>query len=227
MSIWTKLYDAVSHVGMSIEALLHTQDSARPGDGGLDFTIAMVALAAKMAYADGRVTQDEVSILHQLFHVPERERANLERFFNFARTSMTGFEGHAQAVARMFRGKPGVLEDVLDALFAIALADNVLHPRELEYLALAADIFGFTESEFERIHANHMEGDPYQVLGLATDVGDDELRRKYLLLVRENHPDALISRGVPTEFLSLANTKLAAINHAYDTIRKRRAAAYS
>jgi DnaJ like chaperone protein len=225
MSIWTQLYDAVSRVGASIETLLQTRDEARPMDGGLSFTIAMVALTAKMAFADGQVTQDEVATLHRLFEVPERERKNVERFFDLARTSMDGFEAHAGAVARMFRDRPGVLEDVLDALFIMALADGAIHPRELDYLALAADIFGFSDAEFDRIRANHIEDcDPYCVLGLAADCGEEELRRKYLLLVRENHPDALMGRGVPSEFVALANTKLAAINRAYDEIRRRRTA---
>ena len=46
------------------------------------------------------------------------------------------------------------------------------------------------------------------------------VRRK---LVSDNHPDKLIGRGVPPEFVELATRKLAAINAAYDSIAKERA----
>jgi DnaJ like chaperone protein len=160
--------------------------------------------------------------------VPPRERRNLARFFDLARQSMAGFESYAKDLARLFRDKPGVLEDVLDALFAIALADGGIHPREQDYLALAAEIFGFSESEFDRIRACHMDPElcnPYRVLGLEPDCGEEELKQAYRRLVRENHPDSLIGRGVPAEFVAVATAKLAAINRAHDEIMRRRRAA--
>jgi DnaJ like chaperone protein len=90
-----------------------------------------------------------------------------------------------------------------------------------------AEIFGFAPSEFRRIRATHFgpdAADPYAVLGVAHDASDDEIKRTYRLLVRENHPDRLIARGVPSEFVKLANDKLAAINAAFDRIQMERAA---
>ena len=141
---------------------------------------------------------------------------------------MAGFESYAADLARVFRGRPGVLEDVLDTLFAIALADGGIHPREEAYLALAADIFGFSEAEFERIRACHMDPElcnPYRILGVDPECGDEELKQAYRRLVRENHPDSLIGRGVPSEFVAVATAKLAIINRAHDEIMRRRKAA--
>jgi len=157
--------------------------------------------------------------------VPERERGNVQRFFNLARRSMAGFDSYARDLARIFRDRPGVLEDVLDGLFAIALSDGHAHPVELEYLARAGQIFGFSDGEFDRIRASHLDPgdcDPYCVLGVSRDCGPEELRRTYLRLVRENHPDSLIARGVPEEFIVMATAKLAAINNAYSAIERMR-----
>jgi len=88
-----------------------------------------------------------------------------------------------------------------------------------------ADIFGFTPSEFRRIRASHFgpdAADPYAILGVAHNASDEEIKRTYRFLVRENHPDSLIARGVPEEFIRLANDKLAAINAAYDRIEEER-----
>ena len=48
------------------------------------------------------------------------------------------------------------------------------------------------------------------------------MRATWRMLVKENHPDRLIGRGVPPEFVKLANDKLAAINDAYEKIKKER-----
>lgn len=228
MSIWTQLRDLLSRFGASFDALLREPLGREAGTGGLAFTIGMIALTAKMAFADGRVSPQEIQVFHRLFHVPPQERRNIARFFDMARQSMAGFESYARDLARLFRDKPGVLEDVLDALFAIALADGGIHPRELQYLALAADIFGFSDEEFARIRACHTDPEccePYRILGIAADCGDEELKQAYRRLVRENHPDSLIGRGVPAEFVAVATAKLAAINRAYDEVMRRRKAA--
>ena len=192
---------------------------------GVIFTIAIIALGAKMAKADGVVTRDEEEAFKRIFRVPPSEEANVRRIFNLARQDTAGFEAYALQIARLFRENPAILEDVLDGLFEIAKADGVLHPGELAFLEQVAEIFGFTPSEFRRIRASHFgpdEADPYAILGVAHDAGNDEIKRTYRFLVRENHPDSLIARGVPEEFIRLANDKLAAINAAYDRIEQER-----
>ena len=116
------------------------------------------------------------------------------------------------------------LEDILDGLFEIAKADGVLHPAELAFLERVAEIFGFAPNVFRRIRASHFadRSDPYVILGVSYEAGEDEVRRSWLLLVKENHPDRMIGRGVPPEFIKLANDKLAAINAAYEKIREER-----
>jgi DnaJ like chaperone protein len=66
------------------------------------------------------------------------------------------------------------------------------------------------------------KADPFEVLGLARKASNDEIKRAYRKLIRENHPDTLIAQGVPQEFIDLANKKMAVINVAYDRIEKER-----
>lgn len=194
-------------------------------DNDVVFTIALVALSAKMARADGQVTDAEIRAFEEVLKVPESERANVKRLYRIAQQDVAGFESYAAQVARIYRDKPAVLEDVLDALFHIAMADKVIHPAEVEYLRTVADIFGFSEVEFARIRASHLGTprlDPYLVLGITPDISNDDLKKAYRRLVRENHPDTLIARGVPEELVQIANDKLAAINVAYQKILKAR-----
>jgi DnaJ like chaperone protein len=237
MSIWGKIGGAAAGLlaGGPLGAVLGalaghilvdrpSAASPRATDPGVAFTIAMIALGAKMAKADGNATGDEEEAFRQYFRVPPSEEANVRRIFRLARQDTAGFESYARQIANIYRGQPAVLEDILDGLFEIAKADGVLHPGELAFLERVADIFGFAPNEFRRIRASHFpdRSDPYVILGVAHDASEDEIKRTYRMLVRENHPDSLMARGVPEEFVKLANDKLAAINTAYEKIGQER-----
>ena len=227
MSVWGKVSGAAAglFVGGPVGALVGAVAGHffldRESDPGVTFTIAVVALAGKMARADGVVSEEEFHVFRQAFGVPPEEEGNIQRIFNLARQDIAGFEYYAGQIAQLFVGNPAMLEDVLDGLFEIAKADGVLHPEEAKFLERVAEIFGFAPNEYRRIRASHFAPeltDPYVILGLSYSADDNELRQTYRKLVRENHPDSLMARGVPPEFIKLANDKLAAINTAYEKI---------
>jgi DnaJ like chaperone protein len=231
MSVWGKVAGAAAGlvaggpVGALVGAVAGHFLIDREADPGLTFTIAVIALAGKMARADGDVSDAELAAFQRVFRVPPEEEANVARIFNLARQDIAGFEHYAGQIARLFVGNPAVLEDILDGLFEIAKADGVLHPGESAFLERVAEIFGFAPNEFRRIRAAHFAPeltDPYVILGVSYVASDDEIRQTYRRLVRENHPDSLIARGVPQEFEKLANDKLAAINNAWARIREER-----
>lgn len=239
MSVWGKLIGATAGFAMGgpIGALVgglaghvcdrHKARTEAPEDATkqIAFTIGVIALGAKMAKADGVVTANEVQAFKEVFQVPPEEMKNVARIFDQARKDAAGYEPYARQIAGLFEGTPRVLEDLIDGLFHIAKADNVVHPAELEYLENVALIFGFDAQEFARIKEAHLgpdEADPYRVLGITREAADDEIKRTYRKLIREHHPDTLIAQGVPEEFVRVANEKLAAINVAYDRIEKER-----
>jgi DnaJ like chaperone protein len=231
MTVWGKVGGAAAGlvVGGPVGALVGAVAGHflidREADPGLTFTIAVIALAGKMARADGDVSDAELEAFQRVFRVPPEEEANVARIFNLARQDIAGYEHYAGQIARLFMGNPAVLEDILDGLFEIAKADGVLHPGESAFLERVAEIFGFAPNEFRRIRAAHFAPeltDPYVILGVSYVASDDEIRQTYRRLVRENHPDSLIARGVPQEFEKLANDKLAAINNAWARIREER-----
>jgi DnaJ like chaperone protein len=189
------------------------------------FTIGVIALGAKMAKADGVVTRDEVIAFKEVFKVPEGEMENVSRVFNLAKQDVVGYEAYANQLASLLKGNRKLLEDVLEGLFHIAMADGVFHPNEEQFLADVAQRFGFTRTQFNYIKARHVsaaKSDPYEVLGIAPGIDDDTLKSHYHKLVLDNHPDRMIARGVPPEFVSLAGKKVAAINAAYEELAKER-----
>jgi len=189
------------------------------------FTVAVIALSAKMAKADGVVTHDEIAAFRQRVHIPPSEVKQVGKFWDLARQTPDGFEDYAKQVANLFVARAPVLEQLLDLLFHIARSDGAISPPEAEYLRIVATIFGFSESDFDRLLALHGESgpNPFEVLGVAPDISDAALRAHWRELVRNNHPDKLIAEGLPEEFIEVVTDKLAKINAAHDAIVKQRA----
>ena len=243
MSIWGKIIGGTAGFafGGPIGALIggfagHAFDRMRQRDAAnrvdsqqnkkqIAFTIGVIVLGAKMAKADGKVTADEISAFKKVFQIPSEEIGNVARVFDRARQESEGYEPYAKQIASLFSGHPAVLEDLLDGLFHIAKADGVIHPKEVAFLKGVSHIFGFNGSEFDRIYASNIgtaHNDPYKILGVSYDIGDEELKRRYLFLIKEHHPDRLIAQGMPSEFVKVANEKVATINDAYDRVCKQR-----
>jgi len=224
VSVWSSLGAIVSSIGSGgaqiVDRLVQLVLARPEGTNSVGFTVAMIALSAKMAKADGVVTTDEIIAFRELFDVPPNEERNVARLFNLAQEDIAGFEVYAKKLADLFPYDRKTLLDILDGLFHIAKADGVVHESEIGYLSRVAEVFGIDDREFSRILARHVrnDGNPYEVLGLGPEASDGELKSHYRREVQETHPDRLIARGVPEEFVRIANDRLAALNEAWAKI---------
>lgn len=231
MSIWPRISEFIARI--SISGLGEVAEAVRTffaGDPELRrkvaFSVAMIALSAKIAKADGIVTQAEVRAFQEIFTIPESEARNVARLYDLAQQDIAGYEAYAERMARLCgsgRDDCPMLADILDGLFHIAKADGVLHEREGAFLRRIAEIFQITDQHYQSILARHVNlgaADPYAVLGISRGASPDEIRRHYHRLVADNHPDRLLSRGVPEEFIAIATNRLAALNSAYETIER-------
>lgn len=223
MSLWTRIADALSALTNG-EGLSEIFERLRtPPEQSAGFTIAVIALGAKMAKADGLVTRDEVMAFREVFSIPPEEEANAARIFNMARTDVAGFEEYAHRIKVMFGDRREVLRDLMEGLFHIALADGEYHPKEDDFLDRVRQIFGLQEREFRAMRARFVVDavpDPYDVLGVEPTTPIDDIRTAYRALVRETHPDRMMARGVPQEAIKLAEGRLMMINNAWDEIKK-------
>lgn len=226
MSIWSRIADALSALA-SGEPLASVFDRLRtPPERSVAFAIAVIALGAKMAKADGLVTRDEVSAFREVFDIPAGEEANAARVFNLARQDVAGFEDYARRIARMYGEGDDALCDLMEGLFHIAIADGSYHPAEDEFLRRVSQIFGLPEREFRSLRARLVPDaapDPWAVLGVEPGTPVDEVRKVWRALVRDSHPDRMIARGVPEEAIRMAEARLSAINTAWDEISQGRA----
>jgi len=223
MSVWSRIVEMAARA-FDPEAdppEFNEECAPRPNDVG--FTAAVIGLAAKMAKVDGEVTEAELHAAAQVFRPPPGEEVNFRRAFSLAKQTVLGFDSYAKQIGRKYRARPCLLEDVLDGLFHIALVDGAVGAAELKYLADVAQHFGFSDAEFRRIKATNLgpdAGDPYAILGLLPGATMEEVRHAWRRTAAENHPDRMIQRGAPPEFVEIARDKTAAINAAYAKIRE-------
>ena len=237
MSIWTRITEALAALAKG-EPLSVVFDKLRNDpnpENSIGFTIAVLALGAKMAKADGTVTRDEVTAFRRIFTFPEGEEQHAARVYDLARQDIAGFDAYARKIARLFNpdgqricaDDHHVLVDILEALFQIAIADGTYHAGEDAFLAHVADEFGLDDRCFNIVRSRLVEGaprDPYDVLGLPRDASKDVARKAWKDLVRDTHPDVLQSRGVPPEAMKLAERRLQLINEAWREIAAKEAA---
>lgn len=221
MSIWTRISDAISALAKG-ESLSTVFDRlTAPPEKSVAFTIAVIGLGAKMAKADGLVTRDEVTAFRQVFHIPKRDEEQAARVFNLARQDVAGYEVYAQTIARMFESDDVVLENLIEGLFYIAVADGHYHPSENDYVHTVARMFGVNERAFRGLRTRFVPDAPpdaYDVLGVTPEMPLEEIRKVWRAKVRETHPDQLMARGLPEEAITLATKHMVAINQAWETI---------
>jgi DnaJ like chaperone protein len=236
MSIWATL--AGTALGLVIGGPLGALAGAAAG-GAVDamraratnperrrvaFSIAAIALAAKMASADGNASAAEFATFQRLFHVDPSEAGNARRFYDLAKGSMAGFQAYAIQAADLLGQGSATLEDLLDALWMIAAVDG-FHETELAFLGEVATILGFDEAAQARIRRRHLApaaDDPWAVLGVEPGADAAALRAAYHALVKRYHPDRALAEGVPSEFIRVSELRMADINAAYDRLTGRR-----
>jgi DnaJ like chaperone protein len=235
-SIWDRLVsmvaaaasNALSSVVEAVRTLLEGDPETRRQ---VAFSVAMIALSAKMAKADGVVTTAEVDAFRDVFKFPADQAANVARLYNLARQDVAGYEAYAEKMAALCvscENNCPILEDIIDGLFHIAKADGLIHDKEMAFLSRVAEIFGMADGRFEQITARHVHidgRDPYKVLGVSPEDDFPTIRKRYRVLASEHHPDRLMARGVPAEFQRIANDRMAVLNAAYAEIEKERLAA--
>ena len=188
------------------------------------FAISLIILTAKLAKADGLVSKEELIAIKVKLKVPEHEIDQVGKIFNKAKEDSLGYEPYAKQIAQIYKNNPAVLDEVINILFYIAEADGNVSDSEILIIQKISKIFGLSESQFEGIKESRKSSDklnPYVVLGCDPKDDFSTIRKKYLLLSKEHHPDILVSKGVPKEVIEESKKKMRAINSAFDQIEKK------
>ena len=210
---------AAGHVaGRGLRQVL-APDQAR----NVAFTVAVIALSAKMARTDGVVTRSEIQAFRSRVHIPQKDLPQVAKFWDLARQTQDGFQSYAKQTVTLFGARAPLLEQLLDLLFHIAKADGDITEREWAYLHEVAEIFGYDDAAFERLSEIYGTDNPppHHILGIEKTASLAEIRAAWMRLAKEHHPDQLVAKGMPDEFIANATDRLARINRAYELMRSQ------
>ena len=187
------------------------------------FTAGVIALSAKMAKADGKVTKEEILTFRKLVQIPKDNINQVSKLWELAKQTTDGYELYAKQIYTLFRNQSVILERILDILFEIAKSDGNIDSKEFNYLKNVSNIFNFDEIIFKRLLALHNpENNSFEILGVKISDNMKDIKKKWKEMVKNNHPDKLIGQGMPIEFIESANQKLAILNSAYEEIKNLR-----
>jgi DnaJ like chaperone protein len=187
------------------------------------FAISLIILTAKLAKVDGQVSKEELIAIKNKLKIPDNEIDQVGKIFNKAKEDSLGYEPYAQQIAQIYKNNRAVLDEVINILFYIAEADSKVSDSEIVMIRNIARIFGINQTQFEGIRESRKSSDkldPYVVLGCDPNDNFATIRKKYLNLSKEHHPDVLVSKGVPKEMIEESKKKMKAINSAIDKIKK-------
>ena len=237
MSIWGSLIGGMIGLslggpfGMLLGSLIGGKISRARSGAGMGafaqpqqvFALSLIVLSAKLCKADGRISREELIAVKDKLKIPENELDQVGKIFNKAKEESQGYEPYAQQIAQIYRGNLNVLEEVINILFYIAEADGNVSTSELDMIENISSIFGLSQAQFRSIKESRKSSDklnPYIVLESNPDDDLQKIRKKYIKLSKDHHPDLLISKGVPKEVIDESKKKMRAINSAWDQIQK-------
>ena len=187
------------------------------------FALSLIVLSAKLSKADGQVSKEELIAVKDKLKIPENEIDQVGKIFNKAKNESTGYKPYAEQIAQIYRGNLNVLEEVINILFYIAEADGNISQAELIMIEDISRIFGLSESQFNSLKESRKSSDklnPYIVLESNPDDSLTEIRKRYIKLSKEHHPDLLLSKGVPPEVIEESKKKMRSINSAWDQVQR-------
>ncbi len=237
MSIWGSLLGGVigfslggpfgallgSFLGGKISNISSSNTFASQQNSQQIFALSLIILSAKLSKADGRVSKEELIAVKDKLQIPDSEIDQVAKIFNKAKDESTGYEPYAKQISEIFKRNQNVLEEVINILFYIAEADGNVSNEEEAMIANIAFIFGLSQNQYESIKESRKASDklnPYIVLESQPTDDLKSIRKKYIKLSKEHHPDLLISKGVPSEVINESKNKMRAINAAWDQIQK-------
>ncbi|MFZ0133085.1 MAG: TerB family tellurite resistance protein [Desulfobacterales bacterium] len=201
----------------------------RPGqEAQLTFFVAAFSMLAKLARADGRVTQREIDTINRFMlqdlNLDPYSRIVAMNIFQTAIDSPNTFEEFAGQFFGQFHAQPEILRLMIDILLRVSVADGELNPHEDRLILVAVRIFGFDEAVYSALRARYAPTADkyYAILGVKPDDSDEKIKSQYRKLVMKYHPDRIVSNGFPEEFTKFAQDKFREIQEAYEMIEKER-----
>lgn len=207
------------------------------------FFEATFSVMGCMAKADGRVSEEEISLARQIMMrmgLPEESRQEAIKLFSQGKQPDFALEEMLSRFRAASHRAHNLRQIFIEIQLQAAFADGELNAAEHELLMQICAVLGFSPLDLERLesmiraerHASEggrggrvdhvSDDDAYAILNIKSSVSDAEVKRAYRRLMNQHHPDKLVAKGLPKEMMKLAEEKTHEIRVAYERIRETR-----
>jgi DnaJ like chaperone protein len=191
------------------------------------YFISLFSMLGKFAKIDGVVTRDEIAVIDRFLQqmgISGTERDFAIGIFNDAKNSAYSIQDFAGQFYEVSRHQRALLYSFLDLLFQLAFADGTLHQAEKQAIDDVRRTFGVSDTEFAAIQGRYIDDGEkyYNVLNCTAACTDEEIKKQYKKLAKDFHPDTIIAKGLPEEFVAFATKRFQDIQEAYEKIKKKR-----
>jgi DnaJ like chaperone protein len=233
----TRGYKSSDFQNIKVEGKQTLKGSLEDHEAGL-----LVAMMAKVAKADGKVSELEAELLSHTFTDISNHFENSseirEQLKEIYKKEMQSFDNTIVVAEKYFnltkRDYHKRLK-VLEYLLNLAFIDNDFSKTEFMITEDISKAMQIKKSDFETMiarfeqyyaakeHDKHLSLErAYQVLGVDANDEMGVIKKKYRQLVKENHPDIVTGQGASQSIIDEATKRLQEINEAYELIKKQR-----
>ena len=196
------------------------------------FFSSIFSMLAKFAQADGAVTRNEIKTIDKFIQndlkLQGEARKLAIRVFDEAKKKNNTFEEYAQQFYDNFKNEQTLVLGMFDLLMKVAVADDDFHHREKKYIKKAKKIFKINDSQYESIRSQYIDSADlekyYKILECSPEADFKDVKRQYRKKAKEFHPDNVIGKGLPEEFVDFAEQEFKKINDAYEKIKEEKGA---
>jgi DnaJ like chaperone protein len=210
----------------------HDYSKAQPEFVGAEqaqasYFVSLFSILGKLSKIDGVISRGEIAVVQNFINslpMPDSQKEFARRVFREAKDSPYAIEDFAAELYRATGMQPAVLMSFFNLLFQIAAADGTLHPAEEAALKSIQNIFHISDSQYENIKAVYFKNVDkyYKVLNCTPACSNEEIKANYKKLVKDFHPDKIIAKGLPEEFVDFAAERFREIQQSYEKIREER-----
>lgn len=221
------------------------------GELRLVFFQSTFQVMGHVAKADGRVSEQEIGAARATmarFSLNENDRRRAIDLFTDGKRPDFPLESTLRRLRSLAGGQPELCRMFVQIQLEAALQGNGLNPASRQVLMRICGVLGVSALEFAsleamiRMHAHRYGAgasaggpgpgpssrtaseleDAYEVLGVSAEAGDAEVTKAYRRLMSQNHPDKLVSQGLPESMVAAAHERTQRILEAYETVKNHR-----
>ncbi|MBW1850061.1 MAG: TerB family tellurite resistance protein [Deltaproteobacteria bacterium] len=191
------------------------------------YFVSMFSILGKLAKIDGIVTKDEIIVVDNFINklpITSGEKQFARQVFSEAKDSGFSIEDFAIQLYRILNDQPTVLLTFFEILFQVAAADSNFHPNEEAALKKIKDTFNISNQQYANIRSLYFKDIDrfYSRLNCTPESSEQEIKSSHKKLVKDFHPDTIVSKGLPEEFMDFATKRFREIQEAYEEIRQER-----